>query len=39
MYMQKFNTEYMIMGNEINENIKIIHFTGVGRKINENYLL
>ena len=39
MYMQKFDTEYMIMGNEINENIKIIHFTGVGRKINENYLL
>lgn len=39
MYMQKFDSEYMIMGNEINENIKVIHFTGVGRRINENYLL
>ena len=39
LYMQKFNTDYMIMGNEVNEKIKVIHFTGVGRKINENYLL
>ena len=37
--MQKFNTDYMIMGDEVNEKIKVIHYTGVGRKINENYLL
>ncbi len=39
MYAKIFNTDYMIMGNEINEKIKVIHFTGVGRKINANYLL
>ena len=39
LYMQKFNTDYMIMGDEVNEKIKVIHFTGVGRKINANYLL
>ena len=39
MYMQKFNQDYMILDKQINENIKVIHFTGVGRKINEDYLL
>ena len=39
MYAKKFNTDYMIMGDEVNEKIKVIHFTGVGRKINANYLL
>ena len=39
LYMQKFDTDYMIMGDEVNEKIKVIHFTGVGRKINANYLL
>jgi len=38
LYMNKFNTDYMIMGDDINDKIKIIHFTGVGRKINENYM-
>jgi len=39
MYMKKFNQDYMILDKQINENIKVIHFTGVGRKINEDYLL
>ena len=39
MYMQKFNTDYMILDKEVNDKLKVIHFTGVGRKINENYLL
>jgi len=36
-YGKKFNTDYMIMGNNVNKNIKVIHFTGVGRKIGENW--
>jgi hypothetical protein len=39
IYTKKFDTDYMIMGDEVNEKIKVIHFTGVGRKINANYLL
>ena len=39
MYMQKFNTDFMILDKEVNEKLKVIHFTGVGRKINANYLL
>ena len=39
MYMQKFNTDFMILDKEVNEKLKVVHFTGVGRKINENYLL
>ena len=39
MYMDKFDTDYMILDNEVNEKLKVVHFTGVGRKINENYLL
>ena len=39
MYMQKFNTDYMILDKEINDKLKVIHFTGVGRKINADYLL
>jgi hypothetical protein len=30
MYMQKFNTDYMIL-DDVNEKIKVVHFTGVGR--------
>jgi len=37
-YCKKFNTDYMILGNDVNKMIKVIHFTGVGRKINANYL-
>ena len=39
MYMEKFNTDFMILDKEVNEKIKVIHFTGVGRKINENNML
>ena len=39
MYMQKFNTDFMILDKEVNEKLKVIHFTGVGRKINADYLL
>ena len=37
--MNKFDTDYMILDKEANEKLKVVHFTGVGRKINENYLL
>ena len=37
IYCKKFNTDYLIMGNEVNEKLKVIHFTGVGRKIGENW--
>ena len=39
MYMKKFDTDFMILDKEVNNNIKVIHYTGVGRKINENNLL
>ena len=39
MYMKKFDTDFMILDKEINDNIKVVHFTGVGRKINADYLL
>ena len=39
IYMQKFDTDFMILDKEVNEKLKVVHFTGVGRKINENYLL
>ena len=39
MYMKKFNTDFMILDKEVNNKIKVIHYTGVGRKINENNLL
>ena len=39
MYMQKFNTDYMILDNQVNEKLKVIHYAGPGRKINENNLL
>ena len=39
MYMKKFNTDFMILDKEVNNEIKVIHYTGVGRKINENNLL
>ena len=35
MYMQKFNTDYMILDNQVNEKLKVIHYAGPGRKINE----
>jgi ABC-type enterochelin transport system ATPase subunit len=34
MYSQKFDTDYMIL-DEVNENLKVIHFTGVGKTIEE----
>ena len=39
MYMQKFDTDFMILDKEINKKLKVVHFTGVGRKINADYLL
>ena len=39
MYMQTFNTDFMILDKAVNEKLKVIHFTGVGRKINADYLL
>ena len=39
MYMKRFDTDFMIMDKEVNEKIKVIHFAGPGRKINEDYLL
>ncbi len=33
------NTDFMILDKEVNEKLKVIHFTGVGRKINADYLL
>ena len=39
MYMQKFDTDFMILDKEVNEKLKVVHFTGVGRKINADYLL
>ena len=35
MYMQKFDTDYMILDNQVNEKLKVIHYAGPGRKINE----
>ena len=34
-----FDTDFMILDKEINEKLKIVNFTGVGRKINADYLL
>ena len=39
MYMKRFDTDFMILDKEVNEKIKVIHFAGPGRKINEDYLL
>lgn len=33
LYAKKFNTDYMIFDN-VNDNIKIVHFSGVNKKIN-----
>ena len=33
MYMQKFDTDYMILDNQVNEKLKVIHYAGPGRKI------
>ena len=35
MYMQKFDTDYMILDNQVNEKLKVIHYAGPGSKINE----
>ena len=35
MYMQKFDTDYMILDNQVNEKLKVIHYAGPGRKIND----
>jgi hypothetical protein len=37
--MKRFDTDFMILDKEVNEKIKVIHFAGPGRKINEDYLL
>ena len=34
MYAKKFNTDYMIL-DDVNKYIKVVHFTGVGKTINE----
>ena len=34
-----YNYTTLMIKNEVNEKLKVVHFTGVGRKINENYLL
>ena len=34
MYCSKFNTDYAIMG-ETNKYIKVIHYAGPGKPINE----
>ena len=35
MYMQKFDTDYMILDNQVNEKLKVIHYAGPGRKSND----
>ena len=35
MYMNRFNTDYMIM-DDVHENIKVVHFAGVGKTITGN---
>jgi hypothetical protein len=34
IYSKKFNTDYMIL-DDVNEKIKVVHFTGVGKTIHE----
>ena len=34
IYSKKFNTDYMIL-DDVNEKIKVVHFTGVGKTINK----
>ena len=33
MYMQKFDTDYMIL-DDVHKYIKVIHFTGIGKTIH-----
>ena len=35
MYSEKFNTDYMILGDDVDENLKIVHFAGVEDKVHE----
>jgi hypothetical protein len=35
IYMERFDTDYMIM-DDVHENIKVVHFAGVGKTITGN---
>ena len=36
MYMDSFDEPYMILGEGVNENIKIVHFANVWNNIHDN---
>ena len=36
MYMEAFNEDYMILGEGLNDNIKIVHFANVWNNIHDN---
>ena len=36
LYMDKFNEQYMILGEGLNDNIKIVHFANVWNNIHDN---
>ena len=36
LYMDKFNEQYMILGEGLNDNIKIVQFANVWNNIHEN---
>ena len=35
MYAERFNEDFMILGEELNENIRIVHFANVDNTIHE----
>ena len=36
LYMDKFDEDYMILGEGLNDNIKIVHFANVWNNIHDN---